>query len=164
MELFAWLESTGLAAWVRESSSLWAYPTILFLHSLGMIIVVGLGISVDLRIMGLAPQIDLEPLERIFPIMWYGFSINAASGALLLIADATTKLANPVFYLKLLFIVVALVVTSMMRRKLYRNLAGERASITPNLKFLALTSFVCWIGAITAGRLMAYLGPVSGLQ
>jgi hypothetical protein len=164
MDILHWLESTGLAAWVRESSSIFAYPTILFVHSLGMTIVVGLGISVDMRLMGWAPQIPLEPLERLFPLMWLGFAINAFSGSLLLIADASTKFANPIFYIKLVFIAAALVVTSLMRRKLYGKAAMDKPPLTPYLKVLAFSSLVFWLGAITAGRLMAYLGPVSGLQ
>ena len=164
MDLFVWLESTGLAAWVRESPSLWGYPTVLFLHSLGMTIVVGLGFAIGLRMMGLAPQIPLEPLEKLFRFMWIGFWINAVSGMLLLIADATTKFANPIFYIKLACIAAAVVVTSLLRRKIYRSPAADKAPITPNVKLLALGSIVFWIGAITAGRLMAYIGPVSGLE
>ena len=164
MDFFVWLESTGLAGWVRESPSLWGYPTVLFLHSLGMTIVVGLALALDFRVMGVAPQIPIEPLEKLFPLMWAGLLINAVSGTLLLIADASTKFANPVFYVKLLCIAAAIVVTILMRRRLYGNPAIDKAPITQNLKLLALSSLVFWIGAITAGRLMAYVGPVSGLQ
>src|SRR5687768_12812377 len=108
MDLLVWVESTSLASWVRESSSLWAYPTILFLHSLGMTIVVGLGITIDLRVLGVAPDMSMAPLQKLFPYLWIGFGINAGSGLLLLIADASTKLANPIFYVKLLCIGLAI--------------------------------------------------------
>jgi hypothetical protein len=164
MDLFVWLESTGLAAWVRESSSLWAYPTILFMHSLGMTIVVGLGIALDLRVMGLGSDMPLSPLQKCFPYLWAGFAINAVSGLLLLIADATTKFANPIFYLKLLFIALAVVATVMIRSKVFGTPGVDKVPVTSTSKFVALASLIFWIGAITAGRLMAYLGPVSGLN
>src|SRR5205809_423377 len=107
MDFLVWLESTGPASWVRESSSLWAYPTVLFLHTLGMAIVAGLSTAIDLRILGLAPGVPVSPLEKLFPLIWIGFWINAFSGTLLLMADATTKFLNPVFYVKLTFIALA---------------------------------------------------------
>jgi hypothetical protein len=164
MDLFVWLESTGLASWVRESSSLLAYPTILFLHSLGMTIVVGLGIAIDLRILGVASDMALSPLQKLFPYLWLGFAINAASGALLLIADATTKFANPIFYIKLLCIGLAVAATVVLRNKVFLNPLADKAPVTSTARFAAVASLVFWIGAITAGRLMAYIGPVSGLN
>src|SRR3954471_24660023 len=95
VEYLAWLEQTGFGTWVRESPSLWAYPTILFLHTLGMGTLAGTAAVIDLRIVGFAPDLPVAPLERFFPVMWIGFWINALSGTALLIADATTKLTNP---------------------------------------------------------------------
>jgi hypothetical protein len=74
--------------------------------------------------------------------MWFGFWLNAISGVLLLIGYPTKALTNPVFYLKLLFI--ALAVTSAMK-------AMPKAS-----KLWASLALAGWTGAITAGRLLAY--------
>ena len=72
------MEGTALAAWTRESPSIWAYPTILTLHTIGLGIVVGASVVVDLRLLGYArriPSVDLAPL---FPVMWWAFALNAA--------------------------------------------------------------------------------------
>ena len=53
-------------------------------------------------------------MQRFLPVMWFGFWLNAISGVLLLIGYPTKALTNPVFYLKLLFI--ALAVTSAIGR------------------------------------------------
>ncbi|HYR84843.1 MAG TPA: hypothetical protein VE422_12255 [Terriglobia bacterium] len=164
MEFFHYLEQTGFAAWIRESDSIWAYPTILFLHTIGLSIVVGINSAIDLRILGLAPRLPLEPLERLFPLMWVGFWVNAASGTLLLIADASTKLANPVFYIKMGFIALAIIDVFVIRKRVFRDPLVDKRPLTANAKILAAVSLSLWLGAITAGRLMAYLGPVSGLQ
>src|SRR4051794_8756156 len=60
MDLLVWLEQTALASWVRESSSLWAYPTILFMHTLGMSMVAGLSSAIDLRIVGVGREIPIS--------------------------------------------------------------------------------------------------------
>ena len=48
-DIFASIEGSGLAAWTRESPSIWAYPTILTLHTFGLAIVVGANVVFLLR-------------------------------------------------------------------------------------------------------------------
>src|SRR3954454_6181925 len=105
MALLTAIENRGFGIWVRESGSLWPYPTIIFLHSLGLSVLVGINAALDLTLLGLAPGLPFRPLEKLFPIMWAGFWINTASGVALLIADATTLAANPVFYVKMACVV-----------------------------------------------------------
>jgi hypothetical protein len=157
MEFLVWVESTGLATWVRESPSLLAYPGILFLHTIGLALLVGASTFVSLRLMGRGSEMPLPPFESFFLVMWAGFWINALSGAALLIADATTKMTNPVFFIKMGFVLLAVITMMMIRRRIFRKQTTQGAT------FLALASLVLWTGAITAGRLMAYFGPVSGV-
>ena len=112
----AWLEGTGLATWVRESPSLWAYPTILTLHTVGLGIVVGASAVVDFRLLGYARRVRLVDLSPLFGLMAWAFLLNAATGMLLFIADATTKSRQPVFYIKLSLIFIALWCTFGTRR------------------------------------------------
>ena len=153
------LENSAFGTWVRESKSLWAYPTILFLHTVGLGFLVGLNAAIDLRILGVARKVPLAPMEKFFKIMWAAFWVNALSGIALLIADATTKLANPVFYIKMSFVTLAMINMVALRRRLFR---GTSIDIAGFGRALAITSLIFWGGAITAGRLMAYFGPVSG--
>lgn len=162
MQFLASVENTAFCTWVRNSSSLWAYPGILFMHTVGLGFVVGLSVAIDLRLLGFASELPIRPLERAFPIIWLGFWVNAVSGTILLAADATTKLTNPVFYVKMTFILLAVGVTLAIRRRLFRNPGLDRAAIPAAGKLLATASILLWFGAITAGRLMAYIGPVSG--
>jgi hypothetical protein len=162
-ELIVQIENTALAAWIRESTSLFAFPGILLLHTIGMALVVGINAGIDLRILGFAPKIPLAPLEKFFPVLWIGFWINAATGTLLLYADASTKLANPDFWAKLIFIALALVNLRVQRKRIFGGAQGGTRRITTNDKVLALTSLLFWFGAVTAGRLLAYVGPVAGL-
>jgi hypothetical protein len=162
MEFLAWLESTSFGTWVRESSSLWAYPAILFLHTVGLGFLVGTNVAIDLRVLGYASCVPIAPMERFYRVMWLGFAINAASGAALLIADATTKLTNPVFYIKMGFITLAVANMIVMRRRIFGDPAPDVQPIWASGRLLAAASIVFWAGAIAAGRLMAYFGPVSG--
>ena len=54
MNLLASLEATGFASWLRESGSIWGYPTVLTLHTLGLGVLVGASTVIDLRLLGAA--------------------------------------------------------------------------------------------------------------
>jgi hypothetical protein len=152
--LLAQMEASGLATWVRESPSIWAYPTILTLHSIGLGIVVGASMVIDLRLIGRARSLEMVDLSTLFPVIWWAFAVNALTGVLLFISDATRKGVQPIFFVKLGCIALALVVTLRTRSML----AGiETASAAASQKVLAVVSIVLWLAAIAAGRLMAYL-------
>ena len=159
MEFLKALETSALSMWVRESGSLWSFPGILLAHTYGMGIMVGVILVIDLSILGLVPALPLEPLKKFFPIVWAAFWLNAITGTILLAADATTKLTNPDFGVKMAFIVLAVINQRMIQKRLF----GEPSPTPPirsraNAKVLAWMSIVCWLGAITAGRLLAYVG------
>ncbi len=155
----AWVESTALSQWVVGSPSMFAFPGILTFHAIGMGFAVGISAALDLRILGVAPNVPLGELRRFMPILWAGFWMNAVSGVLLLIGYPTKALTNPVFYLKLTLIAVAMVLLVRISRRVFATRSGGTSAppeITPSLRNLAIASLVCWTGAITAGRLLAY--------
>ena len=163
LEFFGWLEQTRLSVWIRESGTVWSFPTILLLHTLGMSIVAGGNAILDLVLLGFWPgKTPLRPLEKYFPLIWAGFFLNAVTGTLLLMADATTKLTNPDFGVKMVFIFAGVVVLYQMQKKVFADPALDEAPVSSTAKKLAWASLICWFGAITAGRLLAYVGPVSG--
>src|SRR3954469_3819033 len=85
-DMMPWLEGTAIATWVRESPSLWAYPAVLTLHTVGLGIVVGASAVIDLRLLGYAPRIRIGTLAPLFTFMAYAFVLNAATGIMLFMA------------------------------------------------------------------------------
>ena len=164
MDLLLRLEQSGFSVWVRESTSLFAFPGILLLHTIGIGLVAGVNAGIDLRILGLASGLPLAPMEKFLPVLWVGFWINAASGIVLLVADAATKLVNADFYVKMLFIVLAVINLRLLKTRVFSDPLLDKKPLSMNAKILAVTSLICWLGAITAGRLMAYVGAVTGLS
>jgi hypothetical protein len=151
----AWLESTALSRWVVESESMLAFPGILALHAIGMGLAAGLAAVLDLRILGVASGVPLVEFRRFQPVLWGGFWLNAVSGVLLLAGYPTKALTNPVFYLKLLLIAVAMVLFARIDRVI-RSSDPSAPATARRLRRMAAASLVCWGGAITAGRLLAY--------
>jgi hypothetical protein len=151
-EFFIWLETSALSIWVRESPSVFAFPTVLSFHTLGMGIVAGLSAAIDLRILGFAPQVPLSNLKRYYPWLWFGFWLNAESGVVLLVGYPTKALTNPVFYGKLACVALGVVVQMLIRRRVLRS--DDR--VPPWGRLLAAASLVLWAAAITSGRFLAY--------
>src|ERR1051326_7664670 len=157
------IENLGFSQWVKQSGSLWAFPGILLAHTYGMAVLVVVIAGIYLRILGLTPAIPLSPLRRFLPLVWLAFWVNAATGTMLLMADATTKLTNPDFGIKMLFIVAAVVVQRLIQSRVFGDPDIDTRPFSSNAKMLAVMSLVCWLGAITAGRLLAYVGSSTGL-
>jgi len=157
MDFLARLEQSGFSTWVRESPSVWAFPTVLFLHTVGLGFLVGASMVIDLRVLGFSSELPLQPMKRLFPVMWFGFWINAASGLVLATIDATSMLVNPLFYIKLGLIALAMICSRLMWNRLFRDPTSDKAPGWISVKALASASLFCWIAAITAGRLTAYL-------
>src|SRR5882724_3638473 len=151
-----WLESTPFSTWVRESPSVFAFPAILSCHTVGMGLAAGINASLALRILGAAPGIAIHEMKRFFPVMWCGFWLNAISGVVLLIAYPTKALTNPVFYLKLTLVAIAMALVKPIERSVFVDPVPHRDPTVGRVRSLAITSLVCWAGVIISGRLLAY--------
>jgi len=152
-----WLERSDLSVWIRETTSIFAFPFILFLHTLGLAMAVGASVVVDLRMLGAASRISLAALLPVFRFMWIGFIVNAFSGAMLFAADAPRKAANPLFEFKLVLIAIGIALMAMIERSLLKSESGAALAGTERrLAMLAVASLLIWTAAIVAGRLVAY--------
>jgi hypothetical protein len=154
--VFTWIETTALSIWLRESPSLWAFPFVLILHTVGLAFLVGSNVLLDVRVLGLARGVPLRTLERYGVVMWSGFWLNAVSGVLLLIAYPTKALTNPLFFVKLALIAIGLGMWTKLRARLSALPVPEAPVLPPRLKARAAASLICWGAGITAGRLLAY--------
>ena len=152
--VFTWIERTAFSVWLRESPSLWVFPFVLILHTIGLAFLVGANVAVNARVLGLARGVPLFSLERYFLVMWLGFWVNAFSGVLLLIAYPTKALTNPLFYVKLLLIAGAVALAGRLRTVLRADAVRPGAVLPP--RTLAIAALACWVLAIFAGRFLAY--------
>ena len=157
MEFLSFFEDSGLAIWLRESPSVLAYPTLLAFHTFGMAFLVGFSAAVGLRLLGIASDVPLAPLRKFFPVMQIAFAVSLISGLLLLMLDAVLFLTMPVFYIKLLAIVGALTILRFLRVRVFSVPAPSEEPV------LAGAMLLCWMIAITAGRVTAY-APFIGWQ
>ncbi|MBM3820885.1 MAG: hypothetical protein FJW14_17985 [Acidimicrobiia bacterium] len=154
-DALAWIEGTAFAVTLRESASIWAYPTVLTLHTIGLAVLVGASTALDLRLLGCARAIPVAAFAPSFRVMWIGFWINAVSGVVLFTAEATTKGSSATFVWKLGIIALCVVNMWVIRRVVFeRPAAPLDAGALP--KLLAASSLALWVIAIALGRWMAY--------
>ena len=151
------LQDSAFSMWVVGSDSLWSYPTILTLHTVGLALIVGAAFVINLRMLGVGRDVPLVQMRRAFGVFWAGFAINFASGIVLFAADAVHKAAQPVFYAKLGLIVAAIAVTTRIRRVVFFRADALAMALPSAARRLAMVSLLLWAAAIVAGRLMAYL-------
>ena len=151
------IENSAFATFIRESPSLFGYTMVLSLHAIGLAIVVGVSTVVALRLLGYANDIPLRPVSRLYPLMYTGFWINALSGLALLAANATGMLTMIMFYIKMAFIVVAVVLLARIRSTVFSE-AALAADVIDDSRQRRLAGGLiwCWVGAIIAGRLTGY--------
>src|SRR5262245_28591139 len=90
MDVLAWLESNPLSVWVHESPSVWAQPTVLTLHTMGMAVLVGASWVLDLRLLGISRNIPLSSFGWVFRAVRVGLIVNVLTGVLLFMQRAKT--------------------------------------------------------------------------
>jgi hypothetical protein len=160
MDFLLWLETLPPSVWLRYLLWLFAFPFIIAMHTIGLAWVAGPNIIIDLRILGVAPGMSLPALGRFFPVMIIGFWINLITGVWLSVAYASTMLTNPMIYIKLFFIIVAIVILRVQVTRILPN--GGSAALPGSAKAWAAASLFCWLMAVTTGRMMAYVGLFFG--
>jgi hypothetical protein len=140
------LQDSSFAHWVQSA----AYPVVITLHSIGLAVLVGLLVIIDLSVLGLAPRMPLPGLRSFMTVVWIGFGVNALSGAMLFCIDAKKDFHSNLFRIKLAVIVLGLIFGMLIQAKLVDT------RVSPRTKAWAVLSLLCWTGAIVSGRLLAY--------
>jgi hypothetical protein len=158
MGVLAWLESLPLSIWVHESPSVWAQPTVLTLHTMGMAVLVGACWMLDLRLLGISRTVPLSAFRWVFRVVAVSLIVNVVTGVLLF-AQRATALGTAIPFLIKIGLVIASVATLMPLRSLVFRSDADQCEVSGSARLLAIASILAWTGAITAGRLLAYLVP-----
>ena len=158
MAFFRSLQNSAFTEWFLGSDSIWTYPTVLTLHTVGMAILVGASFVIHLRVLQIAPDVPLRRLLPLYRFIWIGFAINLLSGLALFVTEAADRVVDPVFHVKMVSIAAALWLGGVVKRRvIVRSRVPEVT--TGAGRSMAAASLALWATAIVAGRLMAYLKP-----
>ena len=147
--MLVWIENTSLALWV--GTSLWAYPVLLSAHITGLAVIVGIIAMRDFHLLGFINGVTVANFLELKNLAYCGFLINGISGIMLFSSQASYLSTNLPFLIKLFFIGSGMLLASKIYKKIEKN-TGRTST-----KILAILSLFSWFGAITAGRLIAYI-------
>ena len=153
--IFLSLQESALGHTMRSSHAL--YPAVEILHIIGFVVLVGSILALDLRMLGLGRAIAIQPMAQLLlPLSRGGFVLAICMGFLLFSADASHVVKNPAFQAKALLITAALLNVVIAHAGPWRHIESWRDEAPGAAKATALVSLVLWLGAICAGRLIAY--------
>ena len=151
--LLAAIQGSDLALALRFSR--WSYAAVNTAHVLGIALLVGAIIPLDLRLLGLWSSAERDALVRVLvPVAATGLVLAVTAGSLLFSVRAVDYAALPILWVKLVLVVLGL--GSALALHLVYGLSLERAS-RRRLAQAAALSLTCWLGALIAGRMIAFV-------
>jgi hypothetical protein len=156
--LIASLEASGLATGIRNS--LYLFPLIESVHVIGLTLVFGTILIVDLRLLGLAST--SRPFTAIasdvFRWTWLAFAVTVTTGALMFVTNASTYYGNAHFRAKMALLVLSglnVLAFELTARRSVRS--WDRDEVAPLAgKTVATLSLAIWIGVIFLGRWVGF--------
>ncbi|MCC5826562.1 DUF6644 family protein [Alkalimonas sp.] len=155
-ELLVSLGDTALASWLRQSSI--GYPLLSSAHILGIALLLGSVLILDLRLLGITDRGDLTMLAPILSrFAACGLLLALVTGPLLFSVQPAHYLANSAFLLKLALLLLALLNILLVHRLPHWQalLDGQRPTLF--LKITALLSLLLWLAILLAGRWIAFV-------
>lgn len=148
------IAGSDLATALRHSR--WGYAAVNTAHVLGVALLVGAIIPLDLKLLGLWRNVERGALVRVLvPVAVTGLLMAATAGALLFSTRAPEYGALAVFQAKLALITTG--VGSALTLHLAHGFALESAG-RARLAWAGAISMACWLGALIAGRMIAFAG------
>lgn len=151
--LMTWLEESALHDWVISSA--WIWPTLESFHFLGLCLLFGSLLFVDLRVLGFAGKAPIKEMHGYVPFAVAGFAINLITGLLFVFGDPFRYFPNIAFQAKMIVIFLAglnlLYFELMVHPKIKAN-----ETIGSDAKIAAALSLLFWAFVIVAGRMIPY--------
>lgn len=147
-----WFKQAWPGPLVRSTSWFFSFGEIL--HFIGLCLLLGSLLVIDLRLMGFFKKLSVRSVLSFLPYTLFGFLLNAASGWIFFTSNPASYIENPAFLLKMGLIALAgvnaLAFTLLEHRRMLLIGPGED---TPALsKALAASSLLLWFGVLLLGR------------
>lgn len=152
------LEALSLATSIRQS--LYLFPLVEAVHVIGLTMVFGTILIIDLRLLGLASS--RRPFTAVAADVlrwtWAAFALTAVTGVLMFITNAGSYYVNPYFRAKMALLILAGINMAAFELTTRRSVhAWDRDAAAPVMgRFVATASLIIWIGVIFLGRWVGF--------
>jgi hypothetical protein len=136
----------------------WMWPTCETLHFVGLSLLVGVVLLVDLRVLGVVKGVSFASLHRLLPLAAFGFGVNVITGLLFFVGIPGQYIGNKAFLWKIAFVLVAGLNTVYFTvfDEPWKLGRGEDAPMTA--KFAAATAMILWVAVMYCGSMLPFLG------
>ena len=129
----------------------WAYPALEVVHILGIALLLGNLVLLELRVFGLGPALPVADLARLgLSVAAAGFAAAAASGLLMFATQPADLLANRAFTLKMLLLFAA------GTNAAFFHLRGSLRRLDATARGIMAVSTLLWVAIVACGRWIAY--------
>lgn len=157
-----WMRATPLGRAMREIPD--AFPASETAHFIGLSLLLGVMIVVDLRIIGLFRRTSYESVLGLLPLAVVGFAINLITGVCFIACNPYLYFTNPAFYLKLAVILVGGLNALWFTLAEHRQIAGlpNEAAAPTAARWMAGASLTLWLAVILLGRLLPTFASTGG--
>ena len=152
LPFFEWCETTVIATTI--SNSLWLFAAVEAVHLLGLCVLGGSILLVDLRLMGfgLTGQAIPELSRQVRPWLVGGIAVMIMTGVPLFLSEAIKCYYNQAFMVKMTTLPLALAFTFAVRHRIAR----EGAYLNAATRQAGAASIVLWFIVAAAGRWIGY--------
>lgn len=149
---------SALNQWIAQT--FWLWPVLEISHFVGLSMLLGGLLVIDLRLAGHYRQFSLQATHQLIPLVLVGFFINLVTGILFFYGDPERYATNVGFQLKMLLIVLAGANAGLYYWKLHALVSGwtTDTAATPLARAVAYASLLLWFGVLLCGRLIPYVG------
>jgi hypothetical protein len=153
-EIMMWFSTLWPGPIVRDSAWLFSFGETL--HFIGLCVLLGTLLFVDLRLLGFLKSIPVKSVLAVLPWGIFGFVLNAATGWLFFTSNPTLYWGNSAFRIKMLLIMLAginaLIFTVVEHRQV--ALLGPGEDTPAFTKTTAALSLILWFGVLLIGRML----------
>ena len=152
------VEGSAINQWVIGST--WAWPIMEIIHFMGLSLLLGSLLVMDLRLAGYFRQINIAATHRLLPFVFLGFGMNLVTGFLFLMGDPARYTANIGFWWKMFLVLIAGLNALWFWIKINPVMTSWAPDAdTPAIaKVIAWVSLGSWFGVLLLGRLIPYIG------
>lgn len=153
-EFALWISETRLSAVMVEN--FWAIPIVQVIHIAAIAASFVAVLILGTRSFGMAGHASFADTSRRYTrVLWWSLAVLLASGLLMIVGEPVRELINPIFWIKMILIVVGVLAAVVFAGGLRRQLAtGD--GVGGSSRAIAALLIVLWIGIIFGGRWIAY--------
>lgn len=136
----------------------WMWPTLETLHFVGLCLLFTTVLIVNLRLLGMIKVVPYSAVYQLLPIGMLGFAINLVTGMLFFIGIPSQYNNNPVFYWKIVFVLLAGLNTAyfMLSDDAWR--AGSGNDAPAGARIAAASAIFIWAAVLYCGHMLPFIG------